>query len=288
MFILSVNMSDLVGEPFIGHVDIDPYVSGKIALFDADYLKYTVTYEVWKKSEGKEYFVDAIPILKKKLENIFRYIGDPMIFCFSGKSSKTFRYQISFEREYKGNRKRIEDPYHYDRKLQDQLAILEYCQKEYVSLMFPDLEADDIISALQDHQTYIVSNDKDLKTVPGWHFSFTERKEVHVSDVQAMTNLAYQIMTGDATDNIRGIPGVGTKTAEYIIESTSPKHLFHKVLSMFHKKYNSIFKGTDAFCEMYMLVKLRENRGDWFQQKYEQMFNIKQGIIDLQKKKIGL
>ena len=280
-------MHDLVGSPLVGHSTIDPLSTGKIGLLDADWLKYVITHRVFKSSEGKKHFVDPIPILEKELARFFGMVADPVIFCFSGPSSNTFRYGVGFEKEYKGNRRGKEDPYHYDRKTDDMMAILEHIQKTYVSLMFPDLEADDIVSALQDDRTYIISRDKDLLQVPGHHYDPSTNGLKLITNEEALQSLASQMITGDNTDNISGIPGRGPKAAEKLINESQVKNLPMKVLRMYMEKYG-ILHGLDAFCENYMLIKVREDRGEHFRDKYRLMFDTKEMVFNNLKKQAGL
>lgn len=278
----------LSGAPLIGHKQIEPLNSGKIALLDADYLKYITTHRVFKASEGKQQFPDPEKFLRDQLDSWFAAIEDPIIFCFSGQSSNTFRYSVGFEKEYKGNRKGKVDAYDYDRKLQDMMFVLEYIQENYVTIMFPDLEADDIVSALQDERTYIISKDKDLRQVPGWHYDIGTMKLIHIDPIQATRNLCHQLITGDGTDNIPGVPGMGVKSADKVIAEIAPKDLYYHVMGLYMKKYGSRSKGVDAFCENFLLVKVRENRGEWFKAKYQDMFSIKEQVYQNLKERAGL
>ena len=63
-----------------------------------------------------------------------------------------------------------------------------------------------------EENTIICSPDKDvLKQCIGMHYNYG--KGVHVPD-EALKFLWVQVLMGDSTDNIVGIPGVGIKTAE--------------------------------------------------------------------------
>src|SRR5690606_35472816 len=93
------------------------------------------------------------------------------IFCFSAPSKSVFRSIIASDKAYKGNRKKVEDAYYYEGKFEDMAYVFEYVSNRYQTLYFNDLEADDILSMLQDEDaTFIFSHDKDLKQVPGAHW----------------------------------------------------------------------------------------------------------------------
>lgn len=127
-------------------------------------------------------------------------------------------------------RKRLEPDYKAHRKTKKPLgyhAIVEWCKQEFTSLSYPTLEADDILGILQTgpdliaHQeTVIVSNDKDMRTIPGLFYNpdiidaFTP--EV-ISQESAIQFLACQSLAGDTADGYKGCPGIGMVKAEKII-----------------------------------------------------------------------
>ena len=102
-----------------------------------------------------------------------------------------------------------------------------------------DIEADDAIAiehtrekGEDEEQTIICSRDKDLRQVPGWTFSWELGKQpeygplmVHPvgylsydPDKNKLTGNGYlffasQVLTGDVTDNIPGLPKYGPKKA---------------------------------------------------------------------------
>ena len=270
--------SDLTGLPNLRIPTIEPLSTGKIALHDADYIKYLVTSRVFKNCKDG-YYPPPDQYIKDILEALFTRIHDPIIFCFSSLSSKTFRYHLASEMEYKGSRKFREDTQYYDRKSEDAYYVVEYIKKSFIVLMFGDLEADDIVSALQDDNTYIMSKDKDLKQVPGWHYSFTENSLFHISQEQGLLFLANQLIKGDGGDDICGIKGFGEKASEKILKGVQPNRLIQTVLHEYHKKYGLVM-GTDMFSEMWQLLKTKINRGDYFKEKYALMFTTKNIILN--------
>lgn len=81
-------------------------------------------------------------------------------------------------------------------------------------------EADDLISMnafqLRDEGTpyIIISIDKDLHQIPGTHYDWVKEELFEVDEATADSVLEEQIVSGDATDNIKGIPGFGIKLAK--------------------------------------------------------------------------
>lgn len=74
--------------------------------------------------------------------------------------------------------------------------------------------------------TIICSVDKDLRMIPGWHYSWQKNRQgevinpdnVWVSEVDGMRSFFRQLLMGDNIDNIPGLPGVGPKLADQILE----------------------------------------------------------------------
>ena len=281
------NMPELV--PFSGMTyspSAEPLKANKIALHDADWIKYFVTARISKKlkadtTKGRyEIFLKEDPALtetKSILDDLFSKIKDPIIFCFSGNSQNTFRASLAFDKVYKGNRKKDYDD--YEDKYKDIETCMKYINDNFVTLVYKDLEADDIVAALQCENTYIISKDKDLKQVPGFHYDFDTNKIFEISKDQALYNLAYQLLAGDSTDNISGLPGCGPKGAIQALSGVKPTSYLKKVLHEYQLKFG-VFEGTDMFAEAWMLIKMRSSRGNNFMKKYKGMFDLKESILN--------
>jgi len=81
------------------------------------------------------------------------------------------------------------------------------------------MEADDYVRIwAEEHRAanepfIVVSIDKDLKCIPGKHYNPQKKELVTVTEDEAMRFYYQQLIQGDPTDNIPGIPGVGPITA---------------------------------------------------------------------------
>ncbi len=129
-----------------------------------------------------------------------------MIFCLSG--PKNFRKSV--DPSYKANRKTTRKPLLYPR-------IKEYLTENYDIACEEYLEADDLCGIFATHPdlqgaTIIVSDDKDMFTVPG--VTFRLGAVVDVSPEDAKRNLFIQTLTGDVTDGYSGCPGCGPVKAD--------------------------------------------------------------------------
>lgn len=94
----------------------------------------------------------------------------------------------------------------------------EYMMGTYSTVSYKNLEADDVLGILatSNPDTIIWSEDKDLQTVPAKHWSGTEVYQI--SEEEANYNHLVQTLCGDSTDNYKGCPGVGIKSAEKILK----------------------------------------------------------------------
>lgn len=254
-------------------VDLEKKHFDLIALIDADILKHLVTYDIHKDLMMNIQRSDSqrIQYIEDRLQSIFSsFSAKGYIFCFSGKSYSTFRHSIGMEREYKGSRT---DPNFYKGKIEDMSFVVSYISNQYPTLVFSDLEADDVISMLQNDNTFVYSNDKDLLQIPGFHFDLEKWDVYHMSEEKAFYNLVTQVIKGDSTDSIPGLKGYGDKKSKELIESKPLKQGINLVLREYQLKHG-LTEGTDMFCEMWMLVKLRSNRGTYFKEKYKRAFEL--------------
>lgn len=136
-----------------------------------------------------------------------------------------FRYQLY--PEYKANRKQP--------KPQFLLDVKNYLIEKYQAEVSDGCEADDLLGIAQcaapPLSTIICSLDKDLRMIPGLHYSFEIRgtsvlgKEwtrpmeiIEVSPEDALQTFYTQLLVGDATDNIKGAAGIGPKKAQAILQ----------------------------------------------------------------------
>lgn len=80
----------------------------------------------------------------------------------------------------------------------------------------------------------IISLDKDLDQVPGFKYNFMYDVRYFVSPEQAIYNFHLQLMTGDPTDNIVGIPGVGKgKGAKFLHGMETEKEQIEEVMRQY-------------------------------------------------------
>ena len=192
------------------------------ALIDGDILVYRVGFSTNEPDEEKfalsrmGNFVDRLI----RLEGIETYEG-----YLTGKNN--YRSEIATEQAYKGNRKDARKPVHYD-------SLREYLVSKWGFTVIDGQEADDAMGIkaydLPEDSSCIMTIDKDLDMIRGWHYNFVKEDLYYVTEKEAIKNFYIQILTGDRVDNIPGIKGIGPVKAKKILENcTTEKSLFKAV-----------------------------------------------------------
>lgn len=132
--------------------------------------------------------------------------------------SNNFRYNVASRVPYKGNRLPESRPLHYT-------AIRQYLEEHWNPSISDGCEADDEISiaaeqaAAQHKDTCVVSIDKDLDQIGGWHYNPNKKVFYQQDRDSALLYLYQQILSGDSTDNIPGCYRIGAERAETLITS---------------------------------------------------------------------
>jgi len=132
---------------------------------------------------------------------------------------------------YKINRKDLRRPEHL-------FSCKQYIINKYGGICKAgEYEADDLLAIRMTeeqalgHTPICISIDKDLKQIPGYHWDFVKKKLLYVNEVDGYRSFYKQLLTGDTSDGIIGIYGMGPKTAEKLIDHlSSPFDMYVAVL----------------------------------------------------------
>ncbi len=164
---------------------------------------------------------------KKSLQNnINSLMAEISSQCLMGELKVAVKGRGNFRKDlykpYKENRPQLKED------LREALNYgYNYMLKKWEAVPAHDMEADDLVSiwayeAREMGCIYtIVGIDKDLLQIPGNHYNFNKKTHRFIDDDEAHRLLMIQCLTGDNTDNIPGIKGVGPKKAEKILEGIS-------------------------------------------------------------------
>ena len=131
------------------------------------------------------------------------------IICLSDRDN--FRKEV--DSQYKGGRKKVRKPVGYS-------EMIKWIKNTYMWFSEPMLEADDLIGIMgsaPNHNTIMVSDDKDMKSIPGRLYRPMSGELLTITRPQADFNFLTQALMGDATDGYAGCPSIGKITAEKIL-----------------------------------------------------------------------
>lgn len=198
---------------------------------------------------------DPVEHAQNNLELLLDYIVTELgasSFQFYLTGENNFRFNVY--PEYKANRNNVPKPRHL-------AALREYLITKYGAIVSEGCEADDLMGIAQTHQTgaeptIIVSLDKDMLQVPGWHYSWRieggpadkrwvkEAKLQEITPLQGYRNFYMQMLTGDSTDNIKGVRGVGKMKALAILrEEMNEQEMFDAVRDAYSLDEEMLMNG---------------------------------------------
>ena len=211
------------------------------ALIDADTPIYSVA--IVSEDNSLNY---AIARLDKMIYSIIESSGatEATLFVSGDNNFRNIIYP-----EYKANRDSKIVP-KYRKQLKQHLI------KEWDAVVCDGYEADDGCGMNQTNDTIICGIDKDLWQIPGHHYSWPiirkgeiVRKALHqeITEEQGMRNFFIQVLTGDTSDNIKGVYGIGKKKAFKILEHISNEiDMYNKVLEVYTEDCASEEDDIDA------------------------------------------
>ena len=139
---------------------------------------------------------------------------DDYVCCLS---DHTHNFRKDVDPTYKSHRKGTRKPVGY-------VALSEWVEEHFKTLRKPSLEGDDVMGILATKpenigKCIIVSDDKDLKSIPGKLYRPTAGEKLDVTEADADRFFLTQVLTGDPADGYKGLAGVGPKKAETILGS---------------------------------------------------------------------
>lgn len=165
------------------------------------------------KARFSEIVNDAVErALKHYSERLKTDVTYEMLICFSSRNN--FRKTIN--PAYKVNRVGKRKPVAYH-------ALVSWVKEEANTAEIDTLEADDIIGIMATKPSYvdkciIISGDKDMQCINGYHYDFVRDVFNHVTPEEAYRNFLTQSLMGDATDGYSGCPKIGKVTAGRLLD----------------------------------------------------------------------
>lgn len=238
----------------------------RTALVDVEICLYQVCLEMQEETRvsDDEYTwtlntAAAASEVESRVVNWVRECGCANVVLAVGSTSN---WRKSLCETYKSNRDGKKKPLGY----RDALARL---RDSFVVNEIANLEADDVLGILAttpaDDGGYagncvVVSSDKDMRTVPGWHYNpIAGGEPFEVSPERARLEHAVRALAGDVADGYKGCPGVGEKTAlAKLSELADPVAQWEAALAMFRRADMS----EEYALEQFRLARVLQ-RGDY-------------------------
>jgi DNA polymerase-1 len=143
----------------------------------------------------------------------------------SGKNN--FRYDVY--PEYKANRVDAKRP-KWEKETKDYLCLTHNAQ------VVEGAEADDALGFRMTElgeEGICVTNDKDLKQIPGHHYDPVKKLLFDVTPLEGTRFFYYQMLVGDPVDNIKGVPGIGPVKANRLLDSVVPEEWHQAVMNLY-------------------------------------------------------
>lgn len=253
-FVCERKMYDILPKVLPEGVDTQDHNSYAPYLIES--FKYVKEYTEWltKMGKTKDDFIRAERPVFEPLshaylivdtiikETIKRFQPDQTIVYLSGETN--FRTEIATLREYKEARKDKAKPKYY-KQLRD------YMVEAWSAVMTEGCEADDAVAIMaaschaEDQDCIIATIDKDLLGVPGWNYNFDTKQLRFISHEEATKWFYMQLLTGDATDSIPGVEGIGPKKAAALLEGcTTELEMYAKVADKYDEVYGNNSKKS--------------------------------------------
>jgi hypothetical protein len=224
---------------------------GFTALIDADLILYRIG---WTTED-----VDSSDIVASRIDNcvqnILEGIGVTDYRCYlsCGSNYRTTIYPL-----YKSSRLGKPKPRHYD-------WIKAYLYDYYAATHLDDYEADDLLGINQSDDTIICSIDKDLLQIPGNHFNFVTGLVSYIDQDQANLWFCKQLLMGDSTDDIPGVPLITKK-------GISDKLCFGPKSVV--KELDGLENPMERVVEIYKKV---------YKDSWEEEINLRGSLVDIRK-----
>lgn len=182
-------------------------------VIDSDVITYRIA---WSCEDRKTGELSPLFVLKSRIdtqiEEILEVVGslDYQLYLTGGRN-----YRLDIYPEYKSSRS--EKPQYYQ-------AARDHMVARWGAIVTDGIEADDAM-AIEGSTDYdnvcIASIDKDMLQVPCWHYNFVKGNKFKQDEFGAIYSFYAQLLTGDSTDDIPGLKGIGPKKAEKLLAECS-------------------------------------------------------------------
>lgn len=244
-------------------------------LVDADVLLYETGFAGETAYKGIPPFDYVAEMLDSRVANICAMVGatsEPTMYL-TGRGN--FRFDIAKRTPYK--MRPSKKPFHYHN-------LKAYVKGKYNYVESIGMEADDEMALEQTrrpNETIICTRDKDLRSVPGWHYGWELHNQSafgpEIVDTQGKIKLSpdrkslkgtgllffyAQCLLGDRVDSIPGLDGVGAVGAFNVLNGcTSTTDAFKRVRAAYREVYGD--RGDENLLEQGQLLWMTRYLDEW-------------------------
>lgn len=200
----------------------------------------------------------AIATAKNQLHKIIESNPSRVVYVFLDPHTRSWRRR--FYPDYKANRKQPK-PKYYD-------IIYDYIETNYCVIKRKYHEADDMVSIYantvsKDNCDYTIAGiDKDLRQIPGRHYSYISGEYLDINPWTADYNFYRQLLTGDVADNIPGLKGIGVKKSHAILRECDNEIDMWNTVQKFYSRIAPNLGAKDIILRATML-KLLTKQGEF-------------------------
>lgn len=199
---------------------------------------------------------NALHNLRSIIDKTMERFACPWEVYLSGKGN--FRYEVATLVPYKSNRLIQAKPVHY-------AALRAYLHRKYSARFVDGMEADDEIATRAEEirstgmNPIVVTIDKDLRQIGGYNYNWVKGELEDIPHKEAKRFFYQQMLTGDRTDAIPGIPGVGDVTAgKMLAKCNTDWEMYQVVLKAYEQHYMS--ETSKVITEIGTLLHLQRTR----------------------------
>ena len=204
-----------------------PQEGDLVVLVDSHSLIYQVFHAMPTMTSPQGLEVGAVHGFLRDIANLLEQWKPDFLVCTFDESGPTFRNEIYDQ--YKANRAPMPDG------LRDQIPLIQQCLNTLAipKISMPDYEADDLMATLADQaqrhgaRVLLVTSDKDCRQLLSPKIQmlnirknelFGEPELKNVWGVRPEQVVDFQSLVGDSVDNVPGVPMIGPKAAQQLLD----------------------------------------------------------------------
>lgn len=205
-------------------------LKNKLTIIDADSIIYTIAYRFKNSKVAKLVEINTSKFISDILvnSNSTHYLG----FYGSKEEGAADNFRFDVYNKYKANR-----PPTPDFVIKWRPLIHKVFKDKWGFIPVEGMEADDAVAIchaeyINDYEITVATADKDLRQLADITFyDFNKHKTDKIDKFTAAYNINKQLLMGDTSDNIPGLPGIGkVNAAKLLTDCTSIYGLQRKVI----------------------------------------------------------